>query len=149
LAANAAGPIANLITGSFNAYFNDETSLYPGLSTLSTGTPYLIISQVNSPSVRAGYINGTPDTFTAPSAAANPGIFNRLGWRDTGTPNYSDGDIAEIIFYNAALGSTSLQNIQKGLSDKYGLGITGGTPIQPNDSSVVANLVGWWKADSL
>jgi hypothetical protein len=79
-----------------------------------------------------------------------------LGFSASGSPNSSDfarivnitstGDVAEIILYNVALGSTDRANIEKYLGVKYGITVAGGSAVDP---STVSGLVGWWKADSL
>jgi hypothetical protein len=79
---------------------------------------------------------------------ANPGgNFNAIGAMLSGSPAYSDGDIAEIIVYNVNLsGLTDGPNLDKYLGTKYGITVPAGTAVQPD---TIPGLVAWWKADSL
>jgi hypothetical protein len=100
----------------------------------------------NASGVSAIFLDGS-DTVAVGNPHANPaGNFDSLGWRAFDS-NYSDGDIAEIIFYNRQLTTTEDANINKYLGAKYGIAVAGGGTVI--DPSTVAGLVGWWKADSL
>jgi hypothetical protein len=88
------------------------------------------------------HVDGTLQAVSA-GASANSGDFITIGYSST---NYSDGDIAEIIIYNALIGATNRANIEKYLGTKYGISVAGGSAVQPD---TVTGLSGWWKADSL
>jgi hypothetical protein len=90
------------------------------------------------------YVDGT-FTTGAQAVLGLSGDFNELGWDSTGS-NSSDGDIAELIFYNATVSLTDCANIEKYLGTKYAITVAGGSAVQPD---TVTGLVGWWKADSL
>ena len=117
-------------------YVSDLTSISLGFHVLDgihggTGTQFLLIDGVANTS--------------ALTPSANTGNFTTIGY-DSVTPTYSDGDIAEIIIYNASLAGTDRQNIEKYLGTKYGITVAGGIAVDP---STVSGLEGWWKADSL
>jgi len=87
---------------------------------------------------------------TSASASQSPGggvvNFDAIG---NYVGNFSDGDIAEIIMYSGALTllrATDRANIEKYLGTKYGIGVAGGSAVQPD---TVTGLLAWWKADSL
>jgi hypothetical protein len=106
------------------------------------------------------------DGTAFPNGGAGPiaDTYKHIGYVALATPQYSDGDIAEIIFYTGALATLlpapgvepragepraagDRANIEAYLGAKYGIPVTsGGTPVDP---STVAGLYTWWKADSL
>jgi hypothetical protein len=165
---SGAGPFTVL------AVFKTNSAVTEQITIASTdATPYgpAEISGVLYVSNRANYVSNTTDYSSAfhvilgstdgagaftirvdgadktkvVTALVGTGDFSTIGWRSTG-PLYSDGDIAEIVFYNTGLSGTDVQNLEKGLGVKYGISVVAGSAVQPD---TVAGLQGWWKADSL
>lgn len=85
------------------------------------------------------WVDGT-STSTGGGGAGSTNDWNAIGSTD------SDGDLAEILFYNVLLSTTDRANLEKGLGTKYGVTVAGGTAVDP---TTVVGLQGWWKADSL
>jgi hypothetical protein len=106
---------------------------------------FQVLTGLSSGGSKTVWINGTSISLSG-AALANSLDFTVIGYRAITSPLYGDGDIAEIIIYNASLSSTDRANIEKYLGTKYGITVAGGTAVQPD---TVSGLVGWWKADSL
>jgi phage tail P2-like protein len=89
------------------------------------------------------YVDGT--LFTNGGTGGYADAYKYLGWCPAAGGMYSNGDIAEIIHFYGAIESDRA-NVEAGLGAKYGLTVAGGTPVDP---STIANMLGWWKADSI
>lgn len=88
-------------------------------------------------------VNGVNISVTV-GAAADPGNFTHMGYRPTSLV-YSDGDLAEVIMFPAPQTTPNWDGIIQFLSNKYGLGLSVGTPVDPATLSPLAQ----WKADAL
>ena len=144
LGGSASGPIGILENSDAKTYFADQANIFPNSGGSYAGAFHVMTAQAAGGGVAHLWGNGISD---APSAGAlvSSGNFSGIGWQP-GTTTYSDGDIAEILIYNNAVGSTDRMNIEAYLGTKYGISVAGGSVIDP---TTVAGLKGWWKADSL
>ena len=93
------------------------------------------------------YVNGINATGNF-GALAGTNDFDSMGVQGPlATGQFSDGDIAELLFFNVQLSDTDRRNLQQYLGHKYGISVTdGGTAVDP---STVTGLEAWYKADSL
>jgi hypothetical protein len=137
----AAGPLGILENSDGNTYWFTRENINHATGGYSSAFHVLSVSGT-APSL---YIDGTVNVAVTQTPTPFPNDFDVIGCSPT-NPAFSDGDIAEIIFYNVALSSIDRANIEKYLGTKYGIAVAGGTAVDP---STVAGLVGWWKSDSL
>jgi hypothetical protein len=95
----------------------------------------------------SGYVFNVDGNALGPNVGAAPQNFdfNVIG---RAGPYFSDGDIAEILFYNRSfyqIDPAGFANLQKYLGTKYGITVTGGTAVDPY---TVQGLLAWYKADA-
>jgi hypothetical protein len=138
----AQGANGLLIHSDDHIYFQDRTGVMN--TSVPTGAAFHVIT-TNMQIGSAGfvYLDGT-SLATSFGVSPQTGNFDNIGARQT--PIYSDGDMAEIIIYNANLSGTDRANIEKYLGTKYAITVAGGSAVQPD---TVTGIKGWWKADSL
>jgi hypothetical protein len=129
------------ISGNF--YFQEGINYHGFVNTFAGG--FHIFATLVISTASYCFVDGTdiPLTLGGPSTAGN---FSCIGWRSADSA-HSNGDIAELLFYNVPLLGADILNISTYLGAKYAITVAGGGTII--DPSSVSGLVGWWKADSL
>ena len=130
-------------------YFTGSSLLWSDRDTYKTSSIaeptgfHVVTTNAPASGSLAAYVDGGADISVGSGANPAPNNFSVIG---SGASLYTDGDIAEIIIYNATLSGTDRANIEKYLGTKYGITVAGGSAVQPD---TVTGLKGWWKADSL
>lgn len=134
-----ARPVGPLFSDTDGNFYTANRSSYSAASNAFTGAFHVFSVESNGTGIPLNWVDGTSQSVSG-GASAGAGNWTQIG------SNASNGDIAEIILYNADLGSTDRANIEKYLGTKYGITVAGGSAVQPDS---VTGLQGWWKADSL
>jgi hypothetical protein len=147
IGATAGGLFMPLELDNGNTYICDRLAVYTPTVVVDLTTAFHVITgQTTTTPTGAIYVDGGANLVaTAGGAAVNSNDFVAIGYRAVDSL-YSNGDIAELVIYNGAVGLTDQRNIEKYLGTKYGITVAGGTAVSPD---TVTGLVGWWKADSL
>jgi hypothetical protein len=102
--------------------------------------------------VRAGntefYIDGGGQSGYGqlPAGTTYIGDFNSIGGRSVDDLFPANLDMADILFCGEALLDAVVKNATQTLSNKYGLGLAVGTPM---DLLTLPSLKGWWAANTL
>jgi hypothetical protein len=139
-------PRGPLIDTGNNVYVFSRDGYMNCSSPMSTG--WHVVSGIVSGSLAAQHfivVDGTSAGTGTLTASPNSGNFTTIGY-DSITPAYCDGDIAEIVIYNAPIPTINQRGIEKYLGDKYGISVASGTATRPD---TIAGIVSWWKSDSL
>jgi hypothetical protein len=139
---NPIGPLGNSTDG---AMFVGNRAFYWNTTLANVGewrTAFNVYTF--QPSLASFLRNGSAIGLTG-NANANVIDFSVIG-ADPGSSFWSDGDLAEIIFYNTEASATDRANVEKYLGTKYAITVAGGSAVQPD---TVTGLAAWWKADSL
>ena len=106
---------------------------FPGLGTLTTGTPHLFNVRVDN---NVGYIRvgGMESADTVANAQSSSGQWLTLGVRGDATYGFN-GDMAEVLVFDRALTPAERAQVQEYLYDRWGvfhLAESGGGPVINN-----------------
>jgi hypothetical protein len=144
----APGRLGILENSDGRVYWFSQDTVFSVATTTYSSAFHILMARYDGANNGNLRVDGTSDATTSGAATTYAGIFDSLGWGGAGSA-YSDGDIAEIIFYSQGAGimnGTDRANIEAYLGAKYGIAVTsGGTAVDP---TTVTGLMAWWKADS-
>ncbi|MCB9197905.1 MAG: T9SS type A sorting domain-containing protein [Flavobacteriales bacterium] len=117
----------NTTSGFYNFGRNTSTGVvfsYTDISTSAQNNPYIINGIWRSSNAVSNYLNGT---LGVAGSNANLNTFTHsktiIGGRYAQPTEYFDGEIAEIIVFNAELNSAQIRIVHNYLSAKYGIAL--------------------------